>query len=311
MPSRTRQRTSPLAEDTSLHAGASDRRQERLDLDKLVADIVAEERKYEEGTTSDDESSVATNDLGARERRLHRCRQLVVDRRTTKLAPTMRAVRNSLLEQNMLLVDVPGDGSCGIWSVMPAIGAALGRPTSKAEVREIIIEQLRAPEFYKDLEVDLHTTNELRRRDNLVEYEDVDDVLAELAMPDRFVPPILLMKATERFTGGRVRLWADDADKNTIPFMWTDGDDAIPFSCELVHVASRTTSSRNDFVNEAELSGGHIARVIPLPTAMPRETNAPRKRAYVDDVTHLDQVLQRINDDALAIRKLRQKMAQQ
>ena len=209
----------------------------------------------------DEERSCATSDD---ERERHRRRLEVVDESTATVERYMQEVRRSLLEQNHLLVDVPGDGSCGIHSVAPAFSAALGRPTSKQEVRELVVNALRADKFRGELEADLRSTNEERRRSGLDELESTDALLDELAQPDEFVPPILLMRATEEYTKGRVRLWAYDTERGAVPFVWSDGDDAIPFACELVHVPAASRASSSQFAPREEQVSGHIARVLPL-----------------------------------------------
>ena len=202
-----------------------------------------EERLLRELTELSKDGKLATSeqiDRAFNGRRLELIDDIVV-----RSCRSMDRVRRSLLQQNKLLVDVPSDGSCGIWSVMPAFSKALGRPTTKEEVRRLVIGELRAPEFRADLECDRRNGHE----------ESVEELLANLAEPDAFVPPILLMRATEKFTGGRVRLWMqENQDGKTIPFCWSDGDD-IPFCCEIVHVPFRG----------AEHASGHIARVLSLP----------------------------------------------
>jgi len=197
-------------------------------------------------------------------RKLVLLRNQVEQTRAVALSRGMQQVSNSLREQNMLFLDVPYDGSCGIHSVLPAFEVAIGRVSCKDEVRQLIMTTLRAPKFRADLEKDLIVTN--KRRSAQTRLADVDELLCELAEPDVFVPPELLMRATEEFTGGRIRLWAADSDKGAIPFLWSDGDDKIPFSCEFIHIPYATHASTSKFAPNGEQDGGHIARVLPLPS---------------------------------------------
>jgi len=194
-------------------------------------------------------------------RKLTELRSQVEDARAIVSSRAMHCVSDSLREQNMLFQDVPYDGSCGIHSVLPAFAVCIGRPTTKEEVRQLVMNTLKAPKFVDDLQKDLKVTNE--RRNWKQQLANVDELLHELSQPDTFVPPELLMRATEEFTGGRIRLWAYDTEKGAIPFLWSDGE--APFSCEFIHVPYATSRSGNKFAPGAEQDGGHIARVLPLP----------------------------------------------
>jgi len=171
----------------------------------------------------------------------------------------------------------------GIHAVAPAFSNALGRPTTKQEVRELVINELSAPAFRADLEADLRTTNEVRRSIGDRPLASVDELLDELAAPDHFVPPELLFKATEAYTRGRIRLWAYDSDKGCIPLLWSDGEEGVPFSCEIVHIPAASASSSRHFAPRDEQVGGHIARVLPLASPLRAQTSFARALTRLSD----------------------------
>lgn len=192
----------------------------------------------------------------------------------------------------------PSRPRTGIHAVLPAFSSALGRPTSKQEVRELVVNELSAPAFRADLEIDLRNTNEVRRAVGDRPLASVGELLDELGEADRFVPPELLYKATEAYTRGRIRLWAYDSAKGAIPLLWSDGEEGVPFSCEIVHIPSSSASSSRHFAPRDEQVGGHIARVLPL--ASPRRAQTSFARA-----------LTRLNDEERRNKRMRLALASQ
>lgn len=163
---------------------------------------------------------------------------------------SMENLRAKLIRRHLLMVDVEYDGSCAVWSVLPAFADALGRPTTKKEVREILISIFRLDSFRPLFEIDLRQTNSERaaqRGRRLPPLRSVNELIDTLAVPDAYLPPILVARATEFYTRGRVRVFTVDNDNDLIELFTSDGD--APYVAQIAF----------------EPNIGHVCRVLSLP----------------------------------------------
>ena len=176
----------------------------------------------------------------------------------------MDTARNMLRPLNLLLVDVPWDGSCAVWSVLPALSIAQGGlPMTKRDARTLLISVLRLDVFRADVERDLRQTNEMRAkaRPRLAPYADVDELFDEWMCDDVYLPPILVARATEFFTRGRVRLYSIDNTNELFTLYESDGD--APYVAQLFF----------------EPHIDHVARILSLPV-VPRYASEARRRNF-------------------------------
>jgi hypothetical protein len=86
----------------------------------------------------------------------------------------------------------------------------IGRRTSETEVRTILVEALRSPQFDSDLAIDLRNTNAMRRARALQPFAGIHELLATFYKPKQFIPPMLCARAYNWLTGESIRLLSYD-----------------------------------------------------------------------------------------------------
>lgn len=159
----------------------------------------------------------------------------------------MVKARHLLAQQRLHLIDMPYDGSCVVWSVLPTVQAALGRATSENEVRQLIVDQLQHPDMRVEIEKDLRQTNDEARVHRRRQIATIEELLDSFREPKAFLPPILVARAVEKLTGGSVELLTIVGEKEIVQLYVSDVGE--PFTCR--------------FFFEPTL--GHAGLVMPLP----------------------------------------------
>lgn len=103
------------------------------------------------------------------------------------------------------IVDVPALGDCAVHAVMPTVAAWLGRDTTLAETRALLVAAWRhAPAFQAELARELAVERAAR---GWPADATTDALLAVFARASQYLPPGLVAEATHFITGAAVQVY--------------------------------------------------------------------------------------------------------
>lgn len=121
--------------------------------------------------------------------------------------PQLARARLLLAERNLVLHDVPHDGSCIVWALLPAIVEhVLCRPTTEREVRALLVDAMSRPELADDMAQDLRQSNAYQFQAGARQFADVASLLAHYRQPYVYLQPIVAAKAFELLSGTRIEM---------------------------------------------------------------------------------------------------------
>lgn len=158
------------------------------------------------------------------------------------------------------LEDVPWDGNCVAHAVAPAFAVMLRRRAEHLEIRAMLVAAASLDPAQED---DLRTELAVEVEHGTRGVATVADLLAYWAEPGRFLPPILVARATQLLTGVPVRVFALASGSATDdPILIhqpdaLDGPAPVPPHLTLLHFVAKS----------------HVCRIIPAAAATTTTTD--------------------------------------
>jgi hypothetical protein len=137
---------------------------------------------------------------------------------------TMDAAQRIFRERGLVLHDMPYDGSCFVWSLLPAIREHVTRrPTTLAEARHLLVDAMMQPRSASLLAEELVHANVERAAERLPPFADTHELLASFRRHGEYLPAILAAQAIEFLTRTRVQLltiyWSIDYVELYLPVL--------------------------------------------------------------------------------------------
>jgi len=141
----------------------------------------------------------------------------------------MATARTLLAARGLAMHNMPYDGSCLMWALLPYMRRRLmRRPLSVNEARQVLVTAMGAPSLRADLQQDLVQHN----LSDAVPLADTDALLAVFRRPGAYMNAILAAKAIEMLTGDSLRIFFI-VGGNELAVLY-ESDAGAPFSVEIV-----------------------------------------------------------------------------
>lgn len=136
----------------------------------------------------------------------------------------MDAAQRIFRERGFVMHDMPYDGSCIVWALLPAIREHVTRrPTTLTEARHLLVDAMMQPRSASLLAQELVHANVERATDRLPPFADTRDLLASFRRHGEYLPWLLAAQAIEFLTRTRVQLltiyWSIDYVELYLPVL--------------------------------------------------------------------------------------------